>query len=146
MSLSGKLCISLAQVLTLCTGCTIRAAVFDIIGRKSTEIPSVIFRFFHKTAWQESSNFHSDLRNSSSLEITKYYCVNCRCSAVTMPIRSNSYVTSSTSEQVVSAQLPMFFCHACESTQSRSFCDATVRQMQLLYWYYHNIATPTNLL
>ena len=61
-----------------------------------------------------SSNFYSDLRNASSSELTKYYCVNCRCSAVTMPIRSSSYATSSTSELVVSVQLPlnsMFFCH-----------------------------------
>ena len=98
MSLSGKLCISLAQALTLCTGCTIRAAVFDITGRKST------LCYIPKTARQESSNFYSDLRNASSSEITKYYCVNCRCSAVTMPIRSNSYATSSTSELVVSTQ------------------------------------------
>ena len=51
---------------------------------------------------KNSSNFYSDLRNASSLELTKYYCVNCRCSAVTMPIRSSSYATWNTSETVVS--------------------------------------------
>ena len=89
----------------------LRAAAFDVTGR---EMPSVIFYFFHKTAWQESSNLCSDLRNASSLEFMKYYCVNCRCSAVTMPIRLSSYTTLSTSELVVSVQLPlnsMFFCH-----------------------------------
>ena len=92
-----------------------RVAAFDVTGRKTTETPSVILRFSHKTAWQESSNFYSDLRNANSSELTKYYCVNCRCSAVTMPIRSSSYATSSTSELVVSVQLPlntMLFCHA----------------------------------
>ena len=95
----------------LCSGIFVshyRAAVFDVTDRKSTETPSVIFRFFHKTAY----NLYSDLRNASSLE---YYCVNCRCSTVTMPIRSNSYATSNISELVVSVQLPlnsMFFCHA----------------------------------
>ena len=92
-----------------------RAAAFDVTGRKTTETSSVIFRFSHKTAWQESSNFYSDLRNASRSELTKYYCVNYHCSAVTMPIRSSSYATSSTSELLVSIQLPlnsMFFCHA----------------------------------
>ena len=40
--------------------------------------------------------------------------VNCRCSTVTMLIRSNSYATWSASESVVSVQLPLnstFFCH-----------------------------------
>ena len=92
-----------------------RAAAFDVTGRKTTETSSVIFRFSHKTAWQESSNFYSDLRNANRSELTKYYCVNYHCSAVTMPIRSSSYATSSTSELLVSVQLPlnsMFFCHA----------------------------------
>ena len=92
-----------------------RAAAFDVTGRKTTETSSVIFRFSHKTAWQESSDFYSDLRNASRSELTKYYCVNYHCSAVTMPIRSSSYAASSTSELLVSVQLPfnsMFFCHA----------------------------------
>ena len=92
-----------------------RAAAFDVTGRKTTETSSVIFRFSHKTAWQESSNFYSDLRNASRSELTKYYCVNYHCSAGTMPIRSSSYATLSTSELLVSVQLPlnsMFFCHA----------------------------------
>ena len=55
-------------------------------------------RYTPKTVWQESSNFYSYLRNASSLELTKYYCVNFRCSAVTMPIRSSSYTTWNTSE------------------------------------------------
>ena len=64
--------------------------------------------FFHKTAWQESSDFYSDLRNerSSDLQSTT---VNCHCSAVTMPIRSSSYATWSTSEFIVSVQLPLNF-------------------------------------
>ena len=87
-----------------------RAAAFDIIGRKAAKTPSVIIiPFLHKTAWQESSNFYSDLRNSSSSELTMYYCVNCCCNAVTMPIRLSSYATSSTSEAVVSVQLPCSF-------------------------------------
>ena len=88
-----------------------RAVALDVTGRKTTETPSVILRFFHKNAWQESSNLYSD---ASSSELTKYYCVNCRCSAFTMPIRSSSYTTWSTSETVVSVQLPlnsMLFCH-----------------------------------
>ena len=32
-----------------------RAAAFDITGRKTTETPSVILRFSHKTAWQEAA-------------------------------------------------------------------------------------------
>ena len=65
---------------------------------------SVLFRFAHKTARQESSKFCSDLRNASSLELTKYYCISCRCSAVAMPIELSSYVTWSTSETVASVQ------------------------------------------
>jgi len=73
------------------------------------------FRFAHKTARQESSKFYSDLRNASSLELTKYYCINFRCSTVTMPIKLSSYVIWSTSETVASVQLPLnaaFFCLA----------------------------------
>ena len=76
---------------------------------------SVLFRFAHKTARQESSKFYNDLRNASSVELTQYYCINCHCSAVTMPIKLNSYVTWSTSETVASVQLPLndvFFCLA----------------------------------
>ena len=64
---------------------------------------------------QESSKFYSNFRNTSSLEHAKCYCVNCRCSAVTMPTTLSSYVTWSTSERVASVQLPMnsiFFCLA----------------------------------
>ena len=54
-----------------------------------------------------ASNFYSDLRNASSSELMKYYYVNCCCSAVTMLIRSSSYATWSTSDTVVSVQLPL---------------------------------------
>ena len=46
---------------------------------------------------------------------TKACCVNCRCSAVTVPIRSGSYATWSARETVVSIQPPLsstFFCLA----------------------------------
>ena len=92
-------------------------------------MPSVMFRFFHKTAWQESSNFYSDLRNASSSELTKYYCVNCCCSAVTMPIRSSSYATWSTSELLVSVQLPCSF--AMRKYSVTWFCDVIARQCSL---------------
>jgi len=48
------------------------------------------------------SKFYSDLRNASSLELTKYYCV-----AVTMPIELSSYATWSTGEMVASVQLQL---------------------------------------
>ena len=64
----------------------IRAAAFDVTGRKTSATPSVIFRFIHSNAWQESSKFYSDLWNANSSELAKYYCVNCCCSAVTMLI------------------------------------------------------------
>jgi len=70
-----------------------RAAAFDVTDRKTFATLSVILRFAHKTARQESSKFYSDLRNASSLEPTKYYCINCRCSAVAMPIKLSSYAT-----------------------------------------------------
>jgi len=92
-----------------------RAAAFDVKGRKTSATLSVIFRFACKTARQESSKFYSDLRNASSLALTKYYCINFHCSTVTMPIKLSSYVTWSTSETVASVQLPLnavFFCLA----------------------------------
>ena len=55
---------------------------------------------------------------------TKARCVNCRCSAVTVPIRSDSYATSSTTETVVSIQPPLsstFFCLA--NVLSHMICD-----------------------
>ena len=106
MAMNSRLYITIAQY---------RAAAFDVTGRKTSATVSAIFRFAHKTARQESSKFYSDLRNASSLELTKYYCVNCHCSAVTMPIKLSSYVTWSTSETVASVQLPLnavFFCLA----------------------------------
>jgi len=84
---------------------TYRAAVFDIAGCKTTVIPSVTSRFIRKTARQESSKFCSDLINTSSMKLTKYYCVNCRCSAVTMPIKLSSYMTWSASERVASVEM-----------------------------------------
>jgi len=92
-----------------------RVAAFDVAGCKTSATLSVIFRFAHKTASQESSKFYSDLRNASSLALTKYYCINFRCSAVTMLIKLSSYMTWSTSETVASVQLPLnavFFCLA----------------------------------
>ena len=74
---------------------------------------------------KESSEFYSDLRNASSLELTKYYCINCRCSAVNMPVKLSSYVTWNTSETVASVQLPLnavFFCLA-EVVSHVIFCD-----------------------
>ena len=83
-----------------------RAAAFNVTGRKTSATLSVLFRFAHKSARQESSKFYSDLRNASSLSLTKYYCINCHCSTVTMLIKLSSYVTWSTSETVASVQLP----------------------------------------
>jgi len=51
---------------------------------------------------KKAVKFYSDLRNASSLELTKHYCINCRCSEVAMPIKLSSYVTWSTSETVAS--------------------------------------------
>ena len=68
----------------------------------------IIFHFVHKNAWQESSKFYSDLRNASSLELTKYYCVNCHCSAITMPIKLSCYATWSTGETMPSVQCLLF--------------------------------------
>ena len=87
-----------------------RVAVFDVTGRKTSATLSIIFRFTHKIARQESGKFYSDLRNANSLGLTKYYCVNCHCNTVTL----SSYGTWSTSETVASVQLPLnavFFCH-----------------------------------
>ena len=81
--------------------------------RKTSATLSNTLHFAHKIAKQESSKFYNDLRNASSLELTKYYCINCRCSAVAMPIKLSSYATGSTSETVASVQLPLnsvFFC------------------------------------
>jgi len=66
-----------------------RTAAFDIIGRKTSATLSVIFHFAHKTAGQGSSEFYSALRNANSLELTKYYCINCHCNTVTL----SSYTT-----------------------------------------------------
>ena len=41
-----------------------RVAAYDITGHKTTETPSIIFRFFHKTAWQESSNYPMRMRTA----------------------------------------------------------------------------------
>ena len=77
-----------------------------------------------------SSKFCSDLRNASSLELTKYYCVYSHCSAVTMPIELSSYPTWSTSETVASVQLPLNSVLIClVEVQSRDF----VMSVQLLY-------------
>jgi len=52
-----------------------------------------------------SGKFYSELGNRSSLELTKYYCINCCCSTVTIPIKLSSCVTWSTSEIVASVLL-----------------------------------------
>ena len=67
---------------------------------------SVISHFVRMNANQESGKFYSDLRNTSSLELTQYYCVNCHCIAVTVPIKLNSCVSWSASETVASVHLP----------------------------------------
>ena len=51
--------------------------------------------------------FVSDLRNASTLELTKHYCINFCPSADTMPTKLSSYVTWNASETVASAQLPL---------------------------------------
>ena len=113
-----------------------RAAAFDIKGRKTSATLSVIFHFTHKTARQESSKFYRDLRNSSSLALTKYYCINFRCTAVTMPIKLSSYVTWITSETVASVQLPlnaMFFRHV-EVVSHVILCDISAATLfQCIY-------------
>ena len=48
-----------------------------------------------------------EMQAACSSELTKYYCVHCHCSAVTMPIISSSYATLSTNELVVSVLLPL---------------------------------------
>jgi len=78
-----------------------RAAAFNITSRKTSTTLSVIFRFVYNSARQESNVFYT-----SSVEVTKYYCNNCRCSTVTM-------LHLESSEAVASVQLPLnsvFFC------------------------------------
>ena len=82
-------------------------AAFDVTACKTSATLSDILRFTHKTARQERSKFYSDLRNASSLELTKYYGVSCRGSMVTMPTKLSSYATSSRSATVVSVQLSL---------------------------------------
>ena len=67
-----------------------RAAAFDVTGCKTSTIPFVIFCSICKNAGQEREKFYSDLRIASSLELMKYYCINCRCNAVAMPIKLSS--------------------------------------------------------
>jgi len=103
---------AVTPVAALSTACMYRAAAFDVTGRKTSATLSDILRFTHKTARQETSKFYSDLRNASSLELTKYYSL---CSAVAMSTKLSSYTTWSTSEMVASVQLPLnavFFCLA----------------------------------
>jgi len=47
------------------------------------------------------------LYSYASLKITKYYCVDYRCSAVSIPIKPSSCVIWSASETVASVQLPL---------------------------------------
>ena len=58
------------------------------------------------------------------MELTKYYCVNCHCSAVAMLIKLSSYMTWSASETVASVQLPL---------NSVLFCLAEVHSHVILW-------------
>lgn len=60
---------------------------------KQPQTPSVRFCDIPNNAWQENGKFYGDLRNTSILELMKYYCVHCRCSSVTMLIKLSSYAT-----------------------------------------------------
>ena len=83
--------------------------VFSFIEWVNLTSPAVKHPLLYsrKNAEQESSKFYSDLRNPSSLERTKYHCVNCHCSAVTCTMLISSYATWSTSETLASVQLPL---------------------------------------
>ena len=54
----------------------------------------------------------SSIKEANCLELAKYSCVNCHCSAVTMPIKLDSYVTWSASETVAALRkyLVKWFC------------------------------------
>ena len=108
-----------------------RVAAFDVTGCKTSATLSVIFQFIHKAAWQESSKFYSDLRNASSLELTKYYCVSCCSSTVTMLIKLSSYATWSTGKIVASVQLRL---------NSLFVCLEEILTVTSLWWQYgHSI-------
>ena len=106
-------------------GLTYRVLAIDVTGRKTTETPSVILCFSHKTVWQKAVISTMILETQAARNLrSSYYCVNCRCSAVTMPIRSSSYATLSASESIVFVQLPlnsMFFCHTEVLSHARGF-------------------------
>jgi len=89
---------------------------------KHPQTLSVIFRFAHKTARQELVSSTVILETQAAWHLPSiYYCINFRCSAVTMLIKLSSYVTWSTSETVASVQLllnAVFFCLA--EVQARS--------------------------
>jgi len=48
-----------------------RKAAYDFTGHRTSTTASSIFCFICKNAKQESSKFYNDLRNASSLELTK---------------------------------------------------------------------------
>jgi len=86
-----------------------RAAAFDITGCNHPPLHPVLSIGMH------GKKVVQCLRTANSLELTKYYCVNCCCIAVTMPIKLNSYAVWSASERVASVWLPLnstFFCLA----------------------------------
>lgn len=62
--------------------------------------------------WRQGKKILSSIKEANSLELAKYYCVNCRCSAVTMPIKLDSYVSWSASELVAALRkyLVKWFC------------------------------------
>ena len=68
----------------------------------SGEIQSCGVKMIYHSAdrgWSESI--------TSSLELTQYYCVNCHCITVTVPIKLNSCVSWSASEMAASVHLPL---------------------------------------
>ena len=67
-----------------------KAAAFDATKRKMSTIPSVLFHFLRMNTGQK---IVSSIKEANCLELAKYSCVNCHCSAVTMPIKLDSYVT-----------------------------------------------------
>ena len=83
--------------------------------------------------------FYNDLRNSSSLELTKYYCVNCRYSAGTILIN-----LSSTQPGVQVRQQLLFSCYwiPCSFALQKYlvvwFCDINVAA-QWRITVYHKI-------
>ena len=100
---------SLTNQILSCARTTGRSQSLPFLGiRKHPMLYSALFV-------RMQGKVYSDVRNTSSLELMKYYCFNCRCSTVAMLIKLSSYTTWSTSETIASVQLPLnavFFWHA----------------------------------